>query len=229
VISGVAWYYAKRAFGEENIPGWTGMPGAYYRDALWIGIGGAAGLLGLDSALQTISQHWPTAQRAAAASFGSNLDATIPAAAVLGSTLRHSLLYSALVAFVASFVAAQVRPRWLRYLLLVLGALATVGGNWAGPADFTRQWLAKLIVLGVYVFGVRWVMRNNIFGCFLVLAILSLIEGAAELLGQPDSFYRLNGYCLIAALVLLLAWPFLAWRRHASGAAAELGPNASAS
>jgi membrane protease YdiL (CAAX protease family) len=229
VISGVAWYYAKRAFGEENIPGWTGMPGAYYRDALWIGIGGAAGLLGLDSALQTISQHWPTAQRAAAASFGSNLDATIPAAAVLGSTLRHSLLYSALVAFVASFVAAQVRPRWLRYLLLVLGALATVGGNWAGPADFTRQWLAQLIVLGVYVFGVRWVMRNNIFGCFLVLAILSLIEGAAELLGQPDSFYRLNGYCLIAALVLLLAWPFLAWRRHASGAAAELGPNASAS
>jgi membrane protease YdiL (CAAX protease family) len=212
VVFGVAWYYARRALGEENIPGWTGMPTAYYRDALWIGMGGAAGLLGLESVLQTISQHWPTAQRSVGASFGSNFDATAPGAAILGSTLSHSLLFTGIVALVASFVAAQLRPRWLRYLLFLLGALAMVGGNWGGPADFAKQWLAQLILLGVYVFGVRRIMGTNIFGCFLVLAILSLVDGVAELLGQADSFYRLNGYGVIVALVLLLAWPFLAWR-----------------
>jgi len=218
VVFGVAWYYGKRAFGEENIPGWTGMPAAYYRDAFWIGVGGAAGLLGLESVLQTISQHWPTAQRSVAASFGSNFDATIPGAAILGSTLSHSLLFTGIVACVASFVAAQLRFRWLRYLLFLLGALAMVGGNWGGPADFAKQWLAQLILLGIYAVGIRRVMRTNIFGCFLLLAILSIVESAAQLLGQPDGFYRLNGYGVIVGLVLLLAWPFLAWRMPSGGA-----------
>jgi hypothetical protein len=205
------------------------MPAPYYRDALCIGVGGAAGLLGLDSALDTISRHWPTAQRAVAASFGLNLDAAVPAASVLGSALSHSLLYTGLVALVASFVAAQVRPRWLRYFLIVLGAVTTVGGNWGGPADFAQQWLAQFILLGVCVFGVSRVMRNNILGCFLVLATLSLVDGAAELLSHPDLFYRINAYSVIVTLVLLLAWPFLTWRKRAGGAGTEPGAIASGS
>ena len=42
VLFGVAWYYALRAFGEEQLAGWTGMPASYYRDALWIGAGTVA-------------------------------------------------------------------------------------------------------------------------------------------------------------------------------------------
>ena len=222
IVFGVAWYFAKRAFGEENIPDWTGMPAAYYRDALVIGLGGAAGLMGLEGALETLAQHWPTAQRSLAASFGANLDSILPSAAIVSGTVIQSLRSAGIVGAIASFIAAQVRPRWLRGLLFVLGALAAVGGNWVGSADFTRQWAGQLILLGVYVAGVRWLMRTNIFGCFLVLAITSLVDGAAELLGQPDSFYRLNGYAVVAALVLLLAWPFLAWR-SGSGRYAEPG------
>src|SRR4029077_15737206 len=44
ILFGISWYYAKRAFGAEPIPGWAGMPAAYYRDALWIGLGGAAAM-----------------------------------------------------------------------------------------------------------------------------------------------------------------------------------------
>jgi hypothetical protein len=228
IVFGIAWYFAKRAFGEENIPGWTGMPAAYYRDALWIGLGGAAGLMGLESALETLAQHWPTAQRSLAASFGANFDSILPSPAILSGTLIQSLRTTGMVAAVAAFIAAQVRHLWLRGLLFVLGALAVVGGNWLGPADFAREWVEQLILLGVYVAGVRWLMRTNILGCFLVLAITSLVEGAAELLGQPDSFYRVNGYAVVAALVLLLTWPFIAWRAR-SGTESQAVPTSSAS
>jgi hypothetical protein len=55
-------------------------------------------------------------------------------------------------------------------------------------------------------------MCFNILGGFLVVAFIALLRGAAELLGQPDSFYRANGYAVLLALVLLFAWPLAAWR-----------------
>jgi hypothetical protein len=67
-------------------------------------------------------------------------------------------------------------------------------------------------------------MRFNIFGGFLVLAITSLSGEAAELLAQPDNFYRANGYAVLVGLVMLLAWPFLAWRRRLPSNGAEQGP-----
>ena len=85
-VFGVAWFYAKRKFGEESIPGWRGMPAEYYRDALLIGLGGAAGILGVRTLVQVAAQHWPTAHRAMEASFGSNFDAVI---ARSGSRERH--------------------------------------------------------------------------------------------------------------------------------------------
>ena len=104
----------------------------------------------------------------------------------------------------------------LRTSLLVFGALALVGGGWGTPADLLKQFLARIILLGVLVFGVRRLMRFNILGCFLVVACTALVSGAAELLGQPDSFYRANGYAVLLAVVLLFAWPFAAWRMGSS-------------
>ena len=90
-----------------------------------------------------------------------------------------------------------------------------VGESWGSPADFAKQFLARLILLGVLVFGVRLVMRFNLLGCFLVIAGTSLVSGTAELLAQPDAFYRRNGYAILLVLVLLFAWPFAAWRLNA--------------
>jgi hypothetical protein len=222
LLLAIAWYYAGRAFGQDRLPSWAGMPNNYYRDALWIGLGGAAGLLGLERLLGVASTHWPTVHRSLEGSFGLDFDALLPAASIAGGTLLRGLLFSGLVAAIAAFVAAQVRHPGLRILLLLFGALALAGGNWGSPADLAKQFLARLILLSVLVFGVRCVMRFNILGCFLVVASTFLLSGATELLSQPDSFYRANGYAVLVALILLLGWPFAAWRM--GDAATVAGP-----
>jgi len=212
LLFGMSWYYGSRAFGEDRLPGWAGMPDSYYRDSLWIGLGGSASLLGLERLLAVASTRWPTVHRSLEASFGMDFDALFPAASTIGGTVLRGLLLTGLVAASATFIAAQVRQLGLRLLLFLVGALALVGGSWGSPSDFAKQFLARLILLSVLVFGVRYVMRFNILGCFLIVASISLFGGAAELLSQPDSFYRANGYAVLLALVLLFAWPFIAWR-----------------
>jgi Type II CAAX prenyl endopeptidase Rce1-like len=212
LLFGVAWYYAKIVFGEERIPAWMGMPGAYYRDAFMIGLGGSAALIGLSTLLQTAAQHWPTVHRYMDASFGASFDAIVPAASIFGASLLHSLAFTGVVAFLASFVASQIRPAGLRLLLFVLGAVALVGSDWGNPADFAQQLLARGIFLLVVVVGIWRIMRFNVLGCFLVLLSTALVGAASELLKQPDRFYRLNGYALLAAAGLLVAWPLVAWR-----------------
>jgi membrane protease YdiL (CAAX protease family) len=217
VIFAVAWFFARRAFSEEYFPAWTGMPAPYYRDAFFIGIGGAGALIGLQTLIQAIAQHWPTPHRAAGADFGSNFDAYVPAGAILGTSLLHSLLYMGFVALAATFVASVLRPTWLKGLVFFVATFAAMPSNWGSPADYAKQWIAETILLAVIVLGIRYVMRFNIFGCFLVVGVISLASGAAELLGEPNRFYRLNGYAVVAALVLLLAWPLMNWRSAGGG------------
>jgi membrane protease YdiL (CAAX protease family) len=212
LLFGVAWFYATRAFGEEHLPGWLGMPASYYRDAIWIGLGGSAAVLGLQRLLAVASAHWPTVQRSLPASIGEGFDAVLPSVSFTGGTLQHGLVLTGIVVAIAAFVAAQVRHPGVRLLFLLLGALSIVPGDWGSPADLAKQFLTKLIFLSVLVFGVRYVMRFNILGCFLAVAGTSLLGGAAELLSQPDSFYRTNSYAVLTVLVLLFAWPLVAWR-----------------
>jgi len=216
LLFGIAWYFADRAFGSERLPGWAGMPAVYYRDALCIGLGGTALLLGLNRLLEFASAYWPTAHRAAPSSFGGDFDAPLPAPAILASAVIRGLLLTGLVALIASFVAAQIKQPLLRLFLFLVGALAMVGNSWGTPADFIKQLLARLILLTVVVFGVRRVMRFNILGCFLVAAGTVLVGGTAEMFGQPAAFYRANGYALVLMLILLLAWPLLAWQKGAA-------------
>ena len=220
VLLGMAWYFAARAFGFERLPGGSHKPAEYYRDALWIGLGGAGGLLALQRILTFASSSLPTMHRSLPAAFGQDFDTVLPAGAVLGGTLTHGLFMTGAVAAVAAFVAAQVRQTWLRFLLLLGGALALVGGGWGDPADLGKQFLARLILLAVLAFGVQYVMRFNVLGCFLVVAGTSLFAGAAELLAQPDSFYRMNGFAVLLMLVLLFAWPLASWRLHRATTAA---------
>jgi membrane protease YdiL (CAAX protease family) len=212
---GVAYYFALRAFGEDELPGWSGMPAAYYRDALLIGLGGSLGIIGLSRLVKAVAAHWPTVHRAVDAVFGRDFDSLVPGPVAFSSAIRDGLLLTGLVCLAAAFVAACVRPAWLRGLLFVMGAMALVNSNWGDGADFARQFVAEAILLGALVLGVRWVMRFNLLGGFLAVAIMSIIAGIAELIGQPEALYRVNGYALVVGLVALLAWPVLAWQRAA--------------
>ena len=223
LLFGAACYFAVKAFGQDRLPSWLGMPAAYYRDAMLIGLGGTAGLLGLDRLLAAASAHWPTSHRYMDVLFGQDFDAVLPAASILGGTLLRGLLFTGLVAVIASFIAAHVHQSGVRILLFLLGALSLVGGSWGSPADFGKQFLARLILLGVLVFGVRFVMRFNLLGCFLVVAGTSLVTGASEMLAQPDAFYRGNGYAVVLVLLLFFAWPLAAWRMNTAN---ELTPGA---
>ena len=75
-------------------------------------------------------------------------------------------------------------------------------GNWGSPADFAKQWIAELILLSVLVFGVRYVMRFNILGCFLVVAMTALSSGARTYGAAGSVSIELNGYGVIVALGL---------------------------
>jgi hypothetical protein len=212
LLFGLAWYFASRAFGEERVPSWFGMPATYYRDALWIALGGGAALLGLNHLSGAYFARWPMLHRSIDASFGGNFDAIFPGAAILGGSLFLGFFKTGIVALLAGFIAAEVRPHWLRFSLFLLGALAFVGSDWTSSVDFWRQFLVRVLALAVIVLGVRRIMRFNILGCFLLVVGSSLLSGALSLLQQPEASYRANGYLVLGALVLLFAWPFVVWR-----------------
>ncbi len=220
LLFGLAWFYAHRAFGEDRLPGWLGMPALYYRDAVFIGIGGAASLVALRRLLDVAFLHWPTMHRQIAASFGSDFDATSPAAAILGSTLVGALFLTGLIAAIAAFVAAYIPQTWLRVLLFFAGVLARVGSNWGNPADYAKQVVTEVILLGAIVLGVRYVMKFNLLGCFLAVVAGAALGGVSELLGQHVGFYQTNGMAVLAAVFALFAWPLVAWLRGSSGTSA---------
>ena len=215
LVFGLAWDFAARAYGEERIPQWLGMPGNYYRDAFWIGVGGSAALIGVRRALEAASMLLPTLHRAYPAQFGDSFDALYPAAAVIGSAILRALFFAGVFALASAFLAAEVRVRWLR-LVLFLAVAASMIADWGSPLDFLEQFVAATILLAVVVFGIRRVARFTLLGWFLVIACTRLLSGGLELLAQPNKFYQTQGYIVMTALGLLLLWPLVTWKMHPS-------------
>jgi MFS family permease len=225
-LFGLAWYFGTKAFGPERLPGWRGMPGNYYRDAFFIAVGGTAALLGLTQLIALVSEMWPTVHRAAGTSFDQkSFDAILPAAGIIGGSVMRGLYITGGVAAIGAFVAAQIKQPIFRVLLLMIAALAMVGGSWGNGADFAKQFILRLVLLAALAAGVRWVMRFNIMGGFLTAVCTVLVGAASELLTQPNHFYRANGIVLVAGLALLLGWPLLSWRMNASTIGVEETPN----
>lgn len=211
----LAWYFATIAFGRERLPQWVGMPAAYYRDALCMGVGGLAASIALHRIPAAAASHSETLHRSMESSFAGNFDAVAPAVAILATALTRSMFATGVVALVASFVLAYIRPNWLKLLLFLFATLSTVGSNWIGAAAFAKEWAAGIFALGALVVLVRYFLHLNILGCFLLVASATLFGAAEELLRQPDHVYRLNAYVLFAVLVSLFLWPLAAWRLRA--------------
>ena len=210
ILFAIGWFFLKQAYGDLDWPGWRGMPPKYYRDALLIGLGGTAALIALSRVTEFVFRRWPTSHRAFPASFGLDFDSYLPGIAIPATAILHGLLVTAAIAAVGGFILAHCKSPLLRALLFVAASIALVSG-WGSPADFVKQWLAQLIFLTVVVLGIVRVVRLNLLGYFLVLTIPSLLLGAQEMLSQPNSFYRQQGYIVMAVLLALLLWPLTAW------------------
>jgi hypothetical protein len=206
----MAWFFLRQAFAETDFPGWRGMAKNYYRDALLIGVGGTAALIALKRVSDWMSAHWPTPHQSLGAAFGNDFDSVLPGISISATAMLHGLLFTGAVAATAAFVAAHCKSPIVRGLLFVMASLAMVGG-WGSTADFLKQWIAGLVFLAVVVFGVARVVRLNLLGYFLVLAIPTLLAGCAELLAQPNGFYHTQGVVSAAVLGALLAWLIAAW------------------
>ena len=122
---------------------------------------------------------------------------------------------TAVVAITASFIASMIRPKWLRALILGLAIFALGGfaANWHDPMDVSKKMVTAAVWIGAIDFAVRYLVRFNVLGYFLIVAGLFLLGGAGEMLKHSDYFYQANGYGVVAALVVLFGWPLVAWRR----------------
>ena len=125
------------------------------------------------------------------------------------------MTYTALVAITAAFIAGLSRTTWLRVSVFVLAVLALggIGANWHDPMDVAKKMIIGAVWIAMIDLAVRYVVRFNVLGYFLILAGIALLGGAGEMLRHPDYFYRANGYGTLAALAVLFGWPLVVWQR----------------
>ena len=217
-VLGLAWFFCRRAYGEDHIPSVRQMPHAYYRDAAWIGVCGAAGWAGLNRLLEFASMHWHTLHRATGSAVGTDFDAYLAAGSVTGSVLSRGLLVVGLIALTAGLLSAEIKSLWLRILIFLGGAFCLAGLGWGSPADFAKKFLGGAILLGVLVFAAVRIVRFNVLGWFLAVATATLGGSAVEMISQPNHYYHVQGVIMLVVLAILLFWPILMWNRRSSEA-----------
>jgi hypothetical protein len=211
LLLGLSWFFLARVFGRENLPGWSGMPARYYRDALWVAVFGTAALAGL-SRLPGLFARWPLLRHALAAAVPGGLDAVNPALSAMAASTWGSFFAVGAVALATGLIALFIRPFWMRAALAILIAVL-LATNLATPGAFFRDAAFRLLMIAVVWLGVTRVVRFNLMGYFLLSAMIVLVPAAVELLQQPNSHFHANGYALMAFAFALLLWPLLEWRR----------------
>ncbi|HET9400960.1 MAG TPA: hypothetical protein VFO34_08420, partial [Candidatus Acidoferrales bacterium] len=201
----------------ESLPGWSGMPAAYYRDALVIGVFATLAWLGISRFDYLISAVWKTRNVLWDAVQPGGLDANSPAVQAIAHSVMRGIVYCAMVAALAGLIAVYIKPTWLR-AALVLGAALTYVSDPGGAADFARQFVIGLIAVTIIWWAIVRVLRFNLLGYFLIFANLTLLGFGSELYVQPNSALRRAGVISFAALAVMLLWPLVAWRRSGTGA-----------
>ena len=210
-LLGLAWFFLARTYGSQHLPGWQGMPAAYYRDAFVVGLCGAAALAGVSRLGPALARIWPVARYALPENVPQGLDVSWPALNALAGGVTHAFIVIGVLALAIGVASWYVRPTWAQVALLALVAiLLTPQSGSAGEA--VQSALVTFVEFGVIWWGARRIVRFNLLGYFLVAMLLSLAPVAADLLRQPNSFFHANGWLLVAAGVALLLWPLVEWR-----------------
>jgi hypothetical protein len=214
LLLGFSWLFLERAFGPGRIPTWSGMRTGYYRDAICVAGFGAAALAGLNRLPELLSR-WPLLQHTLGAAVPDGLDGLSPAAGAIASAITASFFTLGVAGLAAGLIAVYVRPRWMRAGLLLLYA-ALMATNVATAGGFLREAAFNVVLVTALWFGVTRIIRFNMLGYFLLAATVALESGAIQLIEQPNPYFHVNGYAVVAFAIAMFAWPFIFWRRTSS-------------
>jgi len=220
LLLGLSWFFLERAFGPGRIPSWRGMRGSDFRDAFFVALFGSATVIGLNR-LPALFARWHLLRHSLGTGVPENLDALSPALGGIASAIAAAFFWVGLLGLAAGLITGYIRPAWMRAALLVLYA-ALVSTNVATPGTFLHDAIFHLLTAVAIWYGVTRVVRFNVLGYFLLAAMTALVPTAIELLEQPNSYLRANGYAVAAAAIALLSWPLIRWQRSASRSAAVL-------
>jgi membrane protease YdiL (CAAX protease family) len=211
LLLGLSWFFLARSFGEDFTPGWTKWNDAYYRDAFCIGAFGSVAVIGLNR-LPLLLARWPILHHSLAPSVPENLDQLSPALGGLASGIAAAFVTAGFIGLATGLIAAYVRPGWMRAALLIFVAIVMTS-NVVTFGSFLREAAVHLMIVLVLWYGVTRIVRFNVLGYFLLAAMLALIPSAISLLQQPNPYFHMNGYAVVAFAVGILAWPLLRWKR----------------
>jgi len=156
--------------------------------------------------------RWPLLRHSLGAAVPGSLDAINPAAGAIASGISSGLIALGLIGLTVGLIAAYVRPVWMRAALVVLVALL-ITTDVATPGAFLRDAAFHLVTVAVIWLLVTRIVRFNVMGYFLLAAMISVVPVAVELLQQPNAYFRMNGYAVVAFVLVLAGWPLLSWIR----------------
>jgi hypothetical protein len=192
------------------LPGWGGMPAPYYRDAFVVGVGGSLTLLGLTRLSELAARIWPVLQPSFPAALPTGLDFLWPAVHALSGAVTGSFMAVGILALAVGFASNCIRSPWVQAALAAAWAvlLAPVGGS---AGNFIEKALVVFVSLGLIWWATQRIVRFNLLGYFLAVLLVSLASSAVELLRQPNSFFRVNGWVVVVTAAVLLLWPLVKW------------------
>jgi hypothetical protein len=135
----------------------------------------------------------------------------------LASAVMFTFVSVGVLALATGFASSYLRGAWNQ--ALALGVLAFVAApRWGSSAELLQNVMLGWAALLLLWWTVQRAFRFNLLGYFLTVALLVLVNAAAELLRQPNLYFRANGALLVAVALALLLWPLLAWRRGSRAA-----------
>jgi Type II CAAX prenyl endopeptidase Rce1-like len=214
-LFGLAWFFLTHTYGAGRLRGWRGMPAAYYRDALLIGICGFAILAGLHHLPDVAARFWPAPRHSLPAAVPEVLDASQPALYAIAVAITRSFFTVGGLALALGFASWYLRRAWQQTALLLAVAVLLVAPS-GSAGDFLQSAAVTFVSLAIIWWGAQRVVRFNVLGYFLMTALLLLAGPALDLLRQPNSFFHANGWALAASGVVLLLWLLRAWQRPAN-------------
>jgi hypothetical protein len=223
ILLGLGWFFLARSFGVNALLKGTAQPKAYYRDALVAGVSGVAIVATLPGLYQGLERLWPVPHYGFSASVPNLLDAAPPALQALASAVMFSVVAIGLLAMAAGFAHSYLRDAWKQMLMLGLIALLATP-RWGSTAELLQSFVAAWAALLLIWWVARRFFRFNLQAYFLTVALLTLTGAAAELLGQPNTYFRANGGVLLIGALALLLWTWRAWRRADTRTGSEDSP-----